>query len=304
MLSVEDNALIGQVGPGSPMGELLRRFWVPFIEAARVERMASDPVEVELLGERLIAYRDGAGRYALIESACPHRGAPLYYGRNEGDGLRCIYHGWKFAADGRCVEMPSEPAKSAFKDKVRVRSYEVREMAGILWAYMGPPETAPALPHIEWANVPASQRNVVSYNQECNWVQALEGDIDSSHVGFLHRGALARESAASRQDNEMLLYDTSPALGRRVHRLRHDARGAALHQRPGAGLLARQSVVDALRDDDSDRPATAAGARARLDAAERRPNARLVRHLVADGGLAAGGARQRAARPDAPHRHA
>ena len=210
MLSVEDNTLIGQVGPGSPMGELIRRFWVPFIEAARVERLASDPVEVELLGERLIAYRDGAGRYALAENACPHRGAPLYYGRNEGDGLRCIYHGWKFAADGRCIEMPSEPANSAFKDKVRVRSYEVREMAGILWAYMGPPESAPALPHIEWANIPASQRNVVSYNQECNWVQAMEGDIDSSHVGFLHRGALARESAASRQDNEMLLHDTSP----------------------------------------------------------------------------------------------
>lgn len=210
MLSAEDNALIGEVGPGTAMGELLRRFWVPFLEAARVERPACDPVEVELLGERLIAYRDGDGRCALIESACPHRGAPLYYGRNEGDGLRCIYHGWKFAADGRCVEMPSEPAKSNFKEKVRARSYEVREKAGILWAYMGPPETTPGLPHIEWANIPASRRNVVAYNQECNWVQALEGDIDSSHVGFLHRGALARESAASRQDNELLLHDTSP----------------------------------------------------------------------------------------------
>ena len=115
MLNAEDNALIGQVGPGTAMGELLRRFWVPFIEAARVERPASDPVEVELLGERLIAYRDGDGRCALIENACPHRGAPLYYGRNEGDGLRCIYHGWKFAADGRCIEMPSEPANRAGK---------------------------------------------------------------------------------------------------------------------------------------------------------------------------------------------
>ena len=210
MLSLEDNTLIGQVGPGTPMGELLRRFWIPILEASKVVGVASDPVEVEVLGEKLIAFRDGAGRYALFENFCPHRGTPLYYGRNEGDGLRCIYHGWKFDASGRCIEMPSEPAKSNFKDKVRVRAYELREMAGILWAYMGPPEVRPELPHIEWAGVAASQRNVVSYNHECNWIQSLEGDMDSSHVGILHRGALSRGTASTARDNELLLYDTSP----------------------------------------------------------------------------------------------
>ena len=210
MLSLQDNTTLGQVGPGAMMGDLLRRFWVPFIEASKVERIAGDPVEVELLGEQLIVFRDGEGRYVMFENFCPHRGTPLYYGKNEGDGLRCIYHGWKFDSDGACMEMPSEPARSNFKNKIGAKAYPVREMAGILWAYMGPPEVMPGLPHIEWAGVPASQRNVVRYNQECNWVQALEGDIDSSHVGFLHRGALARESAASRQDSELLLYDTSP----------------------------------------------------------------------------------------------
>ena len=107
MLSLQDNTILGQVGPGTMMGDLFRRFWVPFIEASRVEPVAGDPVEVELLGEKLIVFRDGEGRYVMFENFCPHRGTPLYYGKNEGDGLRCIYHGWKFDSTGACMEMPS-----------------------------------------------------------------------------------------------------------------------------------------------------------------------------------------------------
>ncbi|MEK9658381.1 MAG: Rieske 2Fe-2S domain-containing protein [Chloroflexota bacterium] len=210
MLTREDNELLCQTTAGTPMGEMLRRFWIPFAMVDQLPSPDCDPIEVHLLGEHLVGFRDSSGRLGLVEDFCPHRGAPLFYGRNEENGLRCIYHGWKFDVDGRCLEMPSEPAKSNFKDKVRLVSYPVREMGNVLWAYMGPKEKVPGLPHLEWAQLNASQVHMVRYNQECNWVQALEGDIDSSHVGFLHRGALGQEMAASQEDIQHLMFDTSP----------------------------------------------------------------------------------------------
>jgi phthalate 4,5-dioxygenase len=210
MLTKADNELLSQTGADTPMGQMLRRFWIPFAVSSELPEPDCDPIEVHIMSERLVAFKDTQGRYGLVEDFCPHRGAPLFYGRNEEGGLRCIYHGWKFDVTGQCLEMPSEPARSNFKDKVSAKAYPVKEMGGTLWTYMGPKDKMPGMPHLEWAGLDPKQVHITRYNQECNWVQALEGDIDSSHVGFLHRGALGQESAASPEDIEHLGYDTSP----------------------------------------------------------------------------------------------
>jgi phenylpropionate dioxygenase-like ring-hydroxylating dioxygenase large terminal subunit len=186
MLSAADNELLTRVGPGTPMGTYLRRFWTPALPSDSLPGPDCDPVELRLLGEDLVAFRDSNGKLGILDALCPHRQAPLYYGRNEDCGLRCIYHGWKFDVDGRCVDMPSEPPESDFRNKVKSIGYPVREWSGMIWVYLGPAHLKPELPQLEWTPTPASQRNVVLYNQECNFAQAIEGDIDSSHIGFLH----------------------------------------------------------------------------------------------------------------------
>src|SRR5689334_15961093 len=186
MLSREDNELVTRVGPGTPMGSLMREYWLPAMLSSEVPAPDSDPVRVMLLGEKLIAFRDTNGKIGLIQNHCPHRGASLFFGRNEESGLRCVYHGWKFAADGTCVDMPNEPAESDFKHKVRATAYPCKERGGIIWAYMGPPERQPELPDLEWAIVPEDQRYISKRLQETNYAQAMEGGIDSSHVSFLH----------------------------------------------------------------------------------------------------------------------
>ena len=187
MLSTADNELLCRVGAGSPMGVYLRRFWIPALMSSQLPGPDCDPVELRLLGEDLMAFRDTSGTVGVLKALCPHRQAPMYYGRNEEGGMRCIYHGWKFDVTGACVDMPSEPPDSNFKEKVRSIGYPVVEQAEMLWVYMGPADRQPALPGLEWMRVAASQRNLVKYNQECNFVQAIEGDIDSSHIGFLHK---------------------------------------------------------------------------------------------------------------------
>ena len=138
------------------------------------------PVRVKLLSERLIAFRDSRGRYGLIDEFCPHRGASLWFGRNEECGLRCPYHGWKFDVNGQCIEVPSEPEESGFARKIKVRSYPLVERGGVLWTYMGPPQNQPPLPEWEFALVASEQRFVSKRLQGCNWLQAMEGGIDSS----------------------------------------------------------------------------------------------------------------------------
>ena len=186
MLTLEENKLLTRTGPGTPMGDLLRRFWLPFLLAEELPRPDCPPVRVRLLGEDLVAFRDTGGRVGLLEAHCPHRRTNLFFGRNENDGLRCVYHGWKFDVHGRCVDMPSEPAESNFRDKVRANAYLARERGGLLWAYMGPQDLMPGMPELEWARVPDSHRVVSKRLQESNFVQAVEGGIDSSHVSFLH----------------------------------------------------------------------------------------------------------------------
>jgi len=139
---------------GTPMGELFRRYWIPAMLSRELPGPDCDPVQIKLLGEELLGFRDSNGDFGLIQEFCPHRGVSLFYGRNEECGIRCAYHGWKFDINGKCVDMPSEPDESNFKDKVRVAAYKMIERGGVLWAYMGPPEFEPPAPELEWALLP------------------------------------------------------------------------------------------------------------------------------------------------------
>ncbi|HZT06284.1 MAG TPA: Rieske 2Fe-2S domain-containing protein [Chloroflexota bacterium] len=186
MLSTEENALLTRTGPGTPMGELFRRFWLPALLSEELPNSDCPPIRLRLLCEDLVAFRDSTGRVGILGAHCPHRGASLFFGRNEERGLRCVYHGWKFDADGHCVDMPNEPPESNFKDKVHAPSYPTRERAGLIWIYMGPADRRPSLPELEWARVPDDHRLVAKWLQETNYLQGFEGDIDTSHASFLH----------------------------------------------------------------------------------------------------------------------
>src|SRR5215467_9459668 len=176
MLSREDNELLARVGPGTAGGAVFRQYWLPAFPSEDLGGPDGDPLRIRLLGEDLIAFRDSSGRVGIVANNCPHRGASLFFGRNEEDGLRCVYHGWKFDTSGACVDMPNEPAESDFRTKVRAMAYPCREVNGIVWTYMGPRPTPPELPEIGWALVPARQRQSLRYARACNWLQALEGD--------------------------------------------------------------------------------------------------------------------------------
>src|SRR6266568_8164315 len=160
MLTREENELITRVGPGTPMGDVLRRYWMPALVVDDLPEPDCPPKRVKLLGEELVAFRDTNGRLGLLDEFCPHRLTSLFLGRNEECGLRCVYHGWKFDVDGNCVDMPNEPAESRFKEKIRTVHYPAMEMGGVIWAYMGPPEKRPDPPGMEWLRVPANQRFV------------------------------------------------------------------------------------------------------------------------------------------------
>src|SRR5438270_3029470 len=177
MLKKEDNELITRVGPGTPMGSLMREYWVPAMLSSELSAADCDPLRVLLLGEQLIGFRDSNGRPGLIQNNCPHRGASLFFGRNEQAGLRCVYHGWKFDVDGHCVDMPNEPAESSFKSKIQQTAYPVREAGGILWAYMGSSQRIPDLPQLEWTLVPESHRYVHKRFQRCSYLQNVEGEV-------------------------------------------------------------------------------------------------------------------------------
>ncbi|HTE83161.1 MAG TPA: Rieske 2Fe-2S domain-containing protein, partial [Dehalococcoidia bacterium] len=194
MLSAAENQLLTRVGPGTPMGELLRQYWQPFLRSSDLPERDGRPLRIKLLGERLIAFRDSDGGAGLLGENCPHRGASLYFGRNEESGLRCVYHGWKFDTVGRCTDKPNEPPEGrgtacrAPADKVRQTAYPCLERGGVIWAYMGPsaPKVPPPLPDLEWNMVPEDHCYLALRVQECNWTQVMEGEIDSSHAGFLH----------------------------------------------------------------------------------------------------------------------
>ncbi|MDA1174153.1 MAG: Rieske 2Fe-2S domain-containing protein [Chloroflexi bacterium] len=190
MLSTQNNQLLMQTNAGTPMGHVMRRYWMPALLAWELPGPDCPPVRVRLLGENLVAFRDSSGRIGLVQASCPHRRASLFWGRNEEDGIRCVYHGWKFNVEGRCTDMPSEPETSNFKDKVSITAYPTEEQGGIIRAYMGPADRRPAPPLFEWTQVTAQHRSVNKVFQESNWLQGLEGGVDSIHVSYLHNNKM------------------------------------------------------------------------------------------------------------------
>jgi phthalate 4,5-dioxygenase oxygenase subunit len=214
MLNAADNELLTRVGPGTPMGRLMREYWIPAALSGELPTPDGDPVRVLLLGEKLIAFRDAAGKIGLIQNHCPHRGASLFFGRNEEAGLRCVYHGWKFDVSGQCVDMPNEPAESDFKTKVKTTAYPCVERNGLIWTYMGPRSTPPPLPDIEPNMVPDG--GLIAQMAECNWLQKLENNMDTSHASFLHWGAVPVDAPwepwmdSHKEDFRYMLMDRSP----------------------------------------------------------------------------------------------
>jgi phthalate 4,5-dioxygenase len=190
MLTSEENERLCRVGPDTPMGRLLRRYWTPAFQLGDLPGPDCPPIQVTLLGESFVAFRDTNGRLGFLDELCLHRGASLALGRVEDCGIRCLYHGWKYAADGTILETPNFPG-STFKDRVKQGSYPVHESGGLGWVYLGPPGTEPPFPGFRWAGAPPDEIAVSEMILDCNWMQVQEGSIDSSHVGILHLDTLA-----------------------------------------------------------------------------------------------------------------
>jgi phthalate 4,5-dioxygenase len=191
----EESEILTRVGPGTPMGEMMRQYWLPAVKSSE---LAADgaPVRLMLLGEPLLAWRDSAGRVGIMDHRCPHRRASLFFGRNEEGGLRCVYHGWKFDVTGKCLEQANVPPHHANPDKTPAKAYRAAERNGIVWAYLGARAEPPPLPGFEAVALPEAETASFWVQRECNWLQALEGDIDTSHVAFLHDGKLMPEQLA------------------------------------------------------------------------------------------------------------
>ena len=209
MTSHNENELLTRVGPGTPMGTLMRQFWIPACLSAELAA-AGDPLRLMLLGEKLIAFRDSAGEIGVLDHRCPHRCASLFFGRNEEGGLRCVYHGWKFDVAGNCLDMPNLPPEQDFRHKVKAKAYKVAERGGMVYVYMGERETAPPLPALEATLCPADETDLFARMRECNWLQALEGDIDTSHFSFLHTGKLAADDIAADHPDRFQLLNRAP----------------------------------------------------------------------------------------------
>jgi len=242
MLSAADNELLTRSGPESPMGRFLRRFWLPVALSRQLPEPDGAPTRVKVMGEDLIAFRVGDGRVGLMAPKCAHRGADLFFGRNEEGTIRCVYHGWKYDLEGNCVEMPNVPAGAAYhgesRAKTRITAYPTREFAEMVWAYMGPPDTLPALPALEVGLVPESHRYVSKKLQQCNWAQSLEGALDTAHFSFLHMPAPKVAQA---------LHPDANADQKRLTWMRDDSRPRFSFVEHDAGF-----AVGAARDADGD----------------------------------------------------
>ena len=205
MLSPEDNELLTRTDSGTPMGELIRRYWIPALLSEEIPAPDRPPVRVRMLGEDLVAFRDTQGRVGLLGERCAHRGTSLYFGRNEECGLRCVYHGWKYDVEGNVLETPAEPGDSDFRKKLHHTAYPTREAGGVIYAYLGPREKMPLFPAYEWTQVPLQQTYVTKCLMECNYLQGLEGECDSSHLSFLHR------AFTNERNQPLYKIDTAPA---------------------------------------------------------------------------------------------
>jgi phthalate 4,5-dioxygenase oxygenase subunit len=202
MQPLQDTDSLTRVGPATPMGDYMRRFWIPAGFSSQVAKPDGPPARVKLLGENLVLFRDTSGRVGLVDEACPHRTASLFFGRNEENGLRCVYHGIKFDVEGRCVDLPCAPAQ--YKDELRLTAYPCLERGDVIWTYMGPKELKPEFPELEWTLLPASHRFVTRHIQECNWLQAFEGGFDATHLAFLHSGVVDLRKGRTDQDRKVV----------------------------------------------------------------------------------------------------
>ena len=212
MLSRDENLTLTQTDRDTPMGYVMRRYWMPALLSEELPGADCPPVRVKLLGEKLVAFRDTAGRIGLLDEFCPHRLASLFLGRNEEDGLRCVFHGWKFDVKGRCLDMMNEPPDSDFKDKMSIKSYPTVEAGGVVWAYLGPDGRMPPPPNFEWTRVPATHCHVSKNRQECNWLQGLEGGIDTAHAPILHRTISADTNRSGIGMNTNFVTGGAPSL--------------------------------------------------------------------------------------------
>ncbi len=190
MLSAAENERLTRVTGDAPMGQMMRRYWVPACLSEEVAEPDGTPIRSTILGTPLVVFRDTEGRLGVLDERCPHRLASLALGRNEEGGIRCVYHGWKFDVTGGCMEMPTEPPGYAFRDRMRTRSYPVREAGGLVWAYLGPAESEPPFPDYDWTRLPKEQLAFIKMGERVNYLQAVEGSIDSSHSWFLHRDTI------------------------------------------------------------------------------------------------------------------
>jgi len=212
MLKKELNDLITQTGPGTPMGNMFRRYWLPALLSEQLPGRDCEPVRLELLSEKMLAFRDTEGKLGLIDEFCAHRGVSLWFGRNEHNGIRCPYHGWKYDVNGNCTEVPSEPT-SGYCERIKLKSYPMVERGGVIWVYMGPADKKPPLPEWEFATLPIEHSYMSKRVQASNWLQALEGGIDSSHVSFLHSASLSRDPLfKGAKGNQYNLNDLSPVF--------------------------------------------------------------------------------------------
>ena len=197
MLSAADNELLVRTGAGTPMGEYLRRYWLPVALSSELPAPDGPPIRVKAMGEELVAFRDTKGRVGLLEPHCAHRGSNLFFGRNEECGLRCVHHGWKYDVDGKCVDMPNVEPDAGMRGKISIKAYPTREFGELVWAYFGPREIMPELPQLEHGLLPASHRFVTKRLQHCNWAQSMDGAVDTAHFSFLHMPAPKSASNSS-----------------------------------------------------------------------------------------------------------
>jgi phthalate 4,5-dioxygenase len=216
MLRADEQKALTQVGPETPMGRFMRRYWLPAAKLEQIPQPGGAPVRVKLLGESLVAFRDPTGKPALMDEFCPHRRASLVYGRNEEGGLRCLYHGWKMGCNGFVLESPPEPPARTFAKKLAHASYPVHEAGQLLWTYMGPAEHLPPFPKFPWLDLPDSHLLVVKMHQDTNYLQGVEGDLDPAHPNYLHRDFDLEDKAswagAGWQSIATLMSDGSPVI--------------------------------------------------------------------------------------------
>ena len=273
MTTASEGAELTQVGPGTTMGALMREYWMPALKSSELER-DGPPVRFMLLGEKLIAFRDSDGRVGVMDHRCPHRCASLFLGRNEEGGLRCLYHGWKFDVTGQCIDMPSVPPQQDFKHKVHAKAYRTPERAGLVWVYMGARAEAPPLPALQILDAPDGEINVGMIQRDCNYLQAIEGEIDTAHFGYLHGG---HADPARLDESEPFYYtvtNRAPQLPRHRRAVGHAVRRATA--RPGRpDLLALRQLPVSVLDAGAERRVRQPRARPRLGA-DRRPSTRCT----------------------------